>query len=100
MAARDHVVGALDEHQGSAGQLASRCARAGVWQVSSVPWTRSIGQATERQTASISSAVLSNGAAFSASITSTDVSSAQPAASSIAFVECGSEQISPKKNRA
>ena len=58
VAARDHVVGALDDARAarrSARRVAGPVPAAG--SVSSVPWTRSIGQATARQTASTASAV-------------------------------------------
>ena len=45
MAARDHVVGALDDDERRAGELGQRVASAASgWQRSSVPCTRSIGQ--------------------------------------------------------
>ena len=53
MAARDHVVGAVDDDERRAGQLGEPVGdRASGWQWSSVPWTRSIGQRTARQVAS------------------------------------------------
>ena len=79
---------------------ASRLALAGDWHVSSVPWTSNIGHLTDRQIASTASRSNGNDVSDSASIASTDPSSAQPVASSIAFVECGSEVISVKKNSA
>ena len=102
VAARDHVVGALDDARAarrSAPRVAGPVPAAG--SVSSVPWTRSIGQ-RDRAADGLDrrSVEMSNGAACSASIASTEPSSAQPTASSIAFVEWGSEVISAKKNRA
>ena len=53
VAARDHVVGALDDDERRAGQLGQPVRRArSAGSVSSVPWTMSIGQVTARQVAS------------------------------------------------
>ena len=79
-------------------RTAGATARCG-WQVSSVPWTISIGQVTARQVASTASRSPGRSASMSASIASTDPSSAHSTASSICFVECGSEVISSKKKR-
>ena len=57
-----------------------------------------IGLLTERQMASTASRSNGKETSFSATITSPDPSSAQPTASSMTLVECGSETISPKKN--
>jgi hypothetical protein len=74
------------------------CALAIGWQVSSEPWTSSIGHVTDRHIASTAARSYGKSASWSASIASTDPSSAHPTASSMSLVECGSEAISEKKN--
>jgi hypothetical protein len=77
---------------------ASRSARAWGWQRSSSPWTISSGARTRRQISSTSSLESAKGASTAANITSALVSKAQPTQSSICLVECGSGNISEKKN--
>src|SRR4029450_5873166 len=70
-----------------------------VWDViaSWSPWITSPGQRTRRQSACASSG-LRSGASMVAIITWASVSSPQPTASSIGFVECGSVNIFEMKN--
>jgi len=78
----------------------SRRDRATGWQVSSEPWMRSIGQRTPRHVVSIVVRSQPSSTSASASIASTDPSSAHSTASAICFVEWGSDVISSKKKRA
>ncbi len=68
---------------------------------SSVPCTTSTGQVIVRSSASPSSGSAGYGAPSTAAIcASAEDSHANPTMSSISLVECGSEQISPKKKSA
>ena len=101
VAARDHVVGALDDDERRAGQLGEALRPRDA--AGSGPRCRGRGPSgsarPDRSPRSPARSIVKV-ASPSAIIASTEPSSAQPTASSIALVECGSDVIVSKKNRA